>query len=91
MARDSRHRSARDRVGLVVGACAVIVGLAACAAPRSSTSGTPPRPGATAAGAGTVVLVCESGTTGSGGVTTSSAVAVRVPAGTPIPPGCRLG
>jgi len=91
MARDSWHRSARDRVGLVVSACTVLVGLAACAAPLSSTSGTSPRPGAAAAGAGTVVLVCESGTTSSDGVTTSSAVAVRVPAGTPVPPGCRLG
>jgi hypothetical protein len=36
------------------------------------------------------VLVCESGIRSHEGVRTSSAVAVHVPAGTPVPPGCRL-
>ncbi len=43
-----------------------------------------------AAGDGTVI-VCESDTVSHGAVDTSSAVAVRVPAGTPVPPGCRSG
>jgi len=78
-------------VGLVVGAAFVSTGLAACAAPLSSASGSSSRHGTTVPGAGTVVLVCESGTQSNGGVETSSAVAVRVPAGLPVPPGCRLG
>jgi hypothetical protein len=90
VAREPRHRAARGRVGLVVGALVVSAGLAACAAPLSK-AGNPSQHGATAPGVGTVVLVCESGTQSSGGVDTSSAVAVRVPAGTPVPPGCRLG
>lgn len=37
----------------------------------------------------TIVIVCESGVESSNGVETSSANATRVPAGTPIPKGCR--
>jgi hypothetical protein len=37
------------------------------------------------------VIVCESGVVSQGGVDTSSAVAVRVPADTPVPAGCREG
>ena len=38
------------------------------------------------------VIVCESGVVDHGnGVETSSAVAVRVPDGTPVPEGCRDG
>jgi len=37
------------------------------------------------------VIVCESGATSQGGVETSSAFAVRVPTGTPVPDGCRDG
>jgi hypothetical protein len=91
VAREPRHRGARGRVGLVVGALVLSAGLAACAAPLSNAPGNPSQHGTTAPGAGTVVLVCESGTQSNGGVDTSSAVAVRVPAGTPVPPGCRLG
>ena len=37
----------------------------------------------------TIVIVCESGVESANGVETSSANATRVPAGTPIPKGCR--
>jgi hypothetical protein len=39
-----------------------------------------------------VIVVCESPTvTHTNGVKTSSAVAARVPAGSPVPQGCHLG
>jgi hypothetical protein len=37
------------------------------------------------------VIVCESGVVSHGGIDTSSAVAIRVPVGTAVPPGCRSG
>ena len=43
------------------------------------------------AGTGEEIVVCESGPVTHGGVTTSSASAARVPAGTPVPEGCRIG
>jgi hypothetical protein len=65
--------------------------LAGCAAPYVSS-----QPGQATNTGGSVspevILVCESGTvTHAGGVETSSAVALRVPAGSPVPPGCHLG
>lgn len=35
------------------------------------------------------IIVCVSGTVDQGGVETSSSVASRVPAGTPVPEGCK--
>jgi hypothetical protein len=80
------------RVALALGAVILSTSLAACAAPLSN-SGSSARGGSgtTRAGSSDLVLVCDSGTSSSGGVATSSAVAVRVPAGTPVPPGCRVG
>jgi hypothetical protein len=65
--------------------------LAGCAAPYVSQQ--PGRPSSTGASRGhEIILVCESGTvTDTSGVETSSSVALRVPAGTPVPPGCHLG
>jgi hypothetical protein len=70
----------------------VSAGLTACTVPLSN-SGSPVRGsgGPAPTGSSDRVIVCESGTSSSGGVDTSSAVAVRVPAGTPLPPGCREG
>jgi len=87
-------RSVRRPVRRVGGALAGITlaaVLAGCGAPYVSQ-----QPG-TATGTGgsldsEVILVCESGTvTHANGVETSSSVAIRVPAGTPVPPGCHLG
>jgi len=87
----SRFRRRSGRVGAALAGVAMAVVLAGCAAPYVSEQ--------PAEGTGTggslgheVILVCESGTvTGAHGVETSSAVATRVPAGKPVPPGCRLG
>jgi len=61
----------------------VVVAAAGCGAPGVSDG-----PGG--ASDSSRVLVCESGAQTHGDVETSSAVAVRVPEGTPVPPGCRL-
>src|SRR5215510_118312 len=37
-----------------------------------------------------IIVVCESGTVTQDGIETSSSVAMRLPAGSPIPEGCRL-
>jgi len=79
------------RVGGTVAGFAIAAVLAGCSTPYASQ-----QPGkATGTGgspAHEVILVCESGTvTDANGVETSSAVATRVPAGTPVPPGCHLG
>lgn len=58
----------------------VVAVLAGCGAPGVSSG----------PGSREQVVVCESGTITQGNVSTSSAVASRVPAGTPVPPGCRL-
>ena len=90
MVRTSGHCSAR--VALAHGAVMLGTGLTACAVPLSG-SGSSARGGSGTAPTGSSdrVIVCESGTSSSGGVDTSSAVAVRVPVGTPLPPGCREG
>jgi len=64
-------------------ALAAVCGIAAAVTLAGSALG-----GAAGAG-GDRVVVCESGTVSSGGIDTSSAVAQRVPAGAPLPPGCR--
>ena len=79
-------------VALAIGVAVCGTLLAACAVPLSS-SGNPARRGSgtTRSGSSDFVIVCDSGTSSSGGVDTSSSVAVRVPVGTPVPPGCREG
>lgn len=91
MARTSNASSLRHpfrRVGAAFAGVTMAAVLAGCGAPYVSQ-----QPGATSTGGShDVVLVCESGTvTNANGVETSSAVATRVPAGTPVPPGCHLG
>ena len=90
MVRSSAFFSAR--VAFALGAVLLSTGVAACAVPLSG-SGSSARGGngPTRTGSTDRVVVCESGISSSGGVDTSSAVAVRVPAGTPVPPGCREG
>jgi hypothetical protein len=53
-----------------------------------ATSGASPEP--SNGDRDTIVIVCESGVESVNGVETSSANATRVPAGTPIPKGCRV-
>jgi hypothetical protein len=60
----------------------VVAVLTGCGAPGVSSG---PGEGSTEQ-----IVVCESGIVAKGNVSTSSAVASRVPAGTPVPPGCRL-
>ena len=88
------RRSGRLPVGvaLALGTATFSVSLTACGGPLSSSGSL------TRGGSGTTptrssdrVIVCESGTSSRGGVETSSAVAVRVPKGAPVPPGCREG
>jgi hypothetical protein len=70
----------------------LVLGVSACAGPVTGPAGSPaPHSVSTTAGsgAGAVILVCTSGTFSNGGIETSSSVAVRVPVGTPVPPGCR--
>ena len=70
---------------------AVLPLLAGCATPYVSQQ--PGKPHSTGSSRGReIILVCESGTTtGANGVQTASSVALRVPAGTPVPPDCHLG
>ena len=72
----SRRRLGGGAAGLVLAALA-----AGCTMPYVTSGPTE---------AGEQVLVCESGRVDQGGVHTSSAVATRVAAGSPVPPGCRL-
>jgi|GEM_PF-6863621 len=87
----SRFRRPSGRVGTALAGVTMAALLTGCAAP--SVSEQPAKGTGTGGTLGhEVILVCESGTvTGAHGVETSSAVATRVPAGTPVPPGCRLG
>ncbi len=72
--------TSRARLGVAAAGLAVAAVAAGCA----PTVASAPDP------VDEVVLVCESGVVDQGGVKTSSAVATRVPAGSPIPPGCRI-
>lgn len=76
----SRRRLTAGAIGLAVTAASGVALF------MSGLAGA--RAGATGDG---TVIVCQSGTVSRGGVDTSSAVAVRVPSGTPVPPGCREG
>ena len=84
-------RRSHSRRRFIAGTLGIALTAAAGGGALFFTSGPAgARSGRGAAGAG-LVIVCESGTISHGGVDTSSAVAVRVPAGTPVPPGCRNG
>ena len=89
MARRSRHPN--RRLGLAVVGLTRSPGLVGCAAPISSPSGTPAGHAMRSSVGNDVVVIGDAGTLSNGGVDTSSAVAVRVPNGTPVPPGCRSG
>lgn len=79
------------RVGIAVAGLAVAALVSGCATPY--TSPQPGRPYSTGASRGhEIIIVCESGNQADGaGVSTSSSIALRVPTGTPVPEGCRLG
>ena len=85
MARRSRpFLRHRWRLGAAGGVGLALAAAAACGAPTVS--------GGKGTGADREqVIVCESGIQTHGDVRTSSAVVRRVPAGTAVPPGCRLG
>lgn len=68
---------------------ALVVVLAGCGTPNASSQGTDK---SGVSGATEIVVVCDSGIiTGPDGTETSSASATRLPAGSAIPAGCRLG
>ena len=74
------------RLGVGLAGVALAAALAGCATPYVSSSGDAPDAG------GEQVVVCESGVvTHPDGTETSSSLAVRLPAGVPIPAGCRAG
>jgi hypothetical protein len=81
MATTSRAFSRRSLV-TALGGLVLVAGLAGCGAPAVSDG-----PGV--GSAGERIVVCESGTVSHDGVDTSSASVVRLPAGTPVPAGCR--
>lgn len=70
----------RRRFALLAGtAGAVVLGAGGLIA-AGSTSSSPPAED---------IIVCESNTVDQDGIETSSSVASRVPAGTPVPEGCK--
>ena len=89
MARTS-PASPRRRFGAGLGGLVLATTLAGCSVPF--VGGHAPSGVGSTGGAGEQTVVCESGIVHhAGGVDTSSAVVLRVPAGTPVPPGCRAG
>jgi len=87
----SRSRSPSRRVGGALAGITLAVALAGSAVLFVSQ-----QPGDAAGTGGShadeVIVVCESPTvTHANGVKTASAVAVRVPTGSPVPQGCHLG
>jgi hypothetical protein len=78
----------RRLVAGLAGAALVVV-LAGCATPYPSGQGTSK---VGVSGATEIVVVCESGVVRRpDGTETSSSIAMRLPAGSAIPAGCRLG
>jgi len=78
--RTFRRRLGAGAAGLAIAAVAVGCGTLT---PANGPDG--------GSGSAEQIVVCESGPVTQGDVHTSSAVATRVPAGTAVPPGCRLG
>jgi hypothetical protein len=80
----------RRQLGAALGGLALAAALAGCGTP-SVDSGTDGSSGAgrTVASSSERIVVCESGTVSRDGIDTSSASVLRLPAGTPVPPGCR--
>ena len=89
MARTPHPRPRRQRF-VALGGLVAVVALAGCGTPYVTGPADSSSP-STDSTNGERVIVCESGTVSSDGIETSSAVATRVPAGTPVPPGCREG
>lgn len=89
--RPTSGRPGLRRVAVAVAGLAVAALVSGCATPY--TSSQPGRPYSTGASRGReIIIVCESGNqTDGAGVSTSSSVALRVPTGTTVPEGCRLG
>ncbi len=83
------RRLAPRRVVAGLAGAALVVVLAGCATPYASGQGTGK---AGVSGATEIIVVCDSGiVTGPDGTETSSSIAMRLPAGSAIPAGCRLG
>jgi ferric-dicitrate binding protein FerR (iron transport regulator) len=83
------RRLAPRRLAAGLAGAALVVVLAGCATPYTSGQGTSK---VGASGATEIVVVCDSGiVTHPDGTQTSSSVARRLPAGSPVPAGCRLG
>lgn len=89
MARTSRTLP-RRHLGAALGGLVLVVGLAGCGTPGIS-SGPHDSSGVGSAdtSSGERIVVCESGTVSRDGVDTSSATVFRIPAGAPVPAGCR--
>jgi hypothetical protein len=85
MARTSRAFS-RRQLGAVLGGLALTVAVAGCGTPAVSDG---PDAGAGSADADQIVA-CTSGPFTGDGVETSSTYVYRLPAGEPVPAGCRL-
>jgi hypothetical protein len=90
MARTPRPTPRRRRFVALAGVVAAVA-LAGCGTPYLTDPADSRPPLSTDSTNGEQVIVCESGTVSSDRIETSSAVAARVPAGTPVPPGCRDG
>ena len=79
--------TSRRRLGVVSAGVVLAAAFAGC------TPSVSDGPSGTANGVQTaddIIVVCESETVTKDGIETSSSFAVRLPAGSPIPPGCRL-
>ncbi len=85
MARTSRPRP--RRLGAALAGLSIAVGAAGGAVLTIGIGGAAADPGTSTAPE--VIVTCESGTVSAGGIDTSSAVAYRAPAGSPLLPGCR--
>lgn len=76
--------SSRRRLGIGVAGVVLAAAAAGCTTPFVSGGGG-------SAPASEMVVICESGVVDHGnGVETSSQVAIKLPAGSPVPEGCRV-
>ena len=83
------RRSVPRRLAAGLAGAALVVVLAGCSTPQASSQGAEK---AGVSGAPEIVVVCDSGiVTGPDGTETSGAIAMRLPAGSAVPTGCRLG
>ena len=94
MGQRARPRGDRRRIGVMLAGMVLIAGVGASAAaviPSGASTGDSSRGSSTTTQPEQVIIVCEAGPETSDRIETASASATRVPAGTPVPPGCRLG